>query len=471
MTSPNNPDRPPFSRRDVGVPPATARSPASTKPPSPAADTATRISSYSQPADLARGFGTRTSATTVLDARPILLRRPDSIWARAERARDEIFDAITQLCDREHVDAQVVKSGPFALPAFVRFECWVPVQGPLLTERAAVTISVTAREFHRYDLEYGLEIADRGVVKHHRRLRTFDAAMATELISYLLRRGPKPGYESAKLRELEWQIWRPKNEVDALGRDWVQLGPLALAIIGYSAFQLSVLGLLAIAAAVAWWILLARRPVAVQSSGKPDAEPRILVALDSWQAMVQGLGGDAMLLRDRLVDEIRTNSLPHLRASIEHIWHWGLDGTEEREQIVLGLGRALCFCHVYQYGNDVYVGWDGHVNYGQWVERRIARGWSRQAQRLTDIQTVEQGFQQITEYDVTDLNLLMEWTHNKLTEQVKRLLAERRIDAEIDFTIQRGGRQGLTERRGINEIGETARNAAKKLQRKLTRTG
>jgi hypothetical protein len=86
------------------------------------------------------------------------------------------------------------------------------------------------------------------------------------------------------------------------------------------------------------------------------------------------------------------------------------------------------------------------------------------------VETVESGWQQITEYDVTDVNCLIEWTHTKLVQLVKRLMEERNIDQEIDFTILRGERQDLTKSRD-RETGEGIQEAARRVTRKLVRLG
>jgi hypothetical protein len=50
------------------------------------------------------------------------------------------------------------------------------------------------------------------------------------------------------------------------------------------------------------------------------------------------------------------------------------------------------------------------------------------------------------EYDVTDTNCLIERIHSAVTKVLKRLLAERKIDQEIDFQIIRGERQTIAGR-------------------------
>ena len=52
--------------------------------------------------------------------------------------------------------------------------------------------------------------------------------------------------------------------------------------------------------------------------------------------------------------------------------------------------------------------------------------------------------QATTEYDLVDLNCLLEWTHAQVTKVLKQYLDERQIDQEIDFQIIRGDRQNAT---------------------------
>jgi hypothetical protein len=200
---------------------------------------------------------------------------------------------------------------------------------------------------------------------------------------------------------------------------------------------------LVIAGAIARW-RLRRRHACVQTDGKPADEPRVLLRVDSWQTVVFGLGADHELVRKRFLEALDTPPSHHFRSHVEQVWHWGLDGKEEREQIVLRLGRAIAFCQIYEYGSDLYVGWDGHLNTGQWVEKTITRGVDRRSGLPVAVAAVEPGTQPATEYDLMDLNCLMEWTHAQFVRLVKQRLAERNVDQEIDFQILRGERQNLT---------------------------
>lgn len=435
------------------------------------------------PGPVARGGTPVASGTPALghnlliDMQPILPRTPESLWGRAERERDALYQAMQDACARCGADALVIKSGPFVQPAWVKFECWVPCDGKSLTERASGVIRIEPKPFHRFEFIYTVEVQDRGRTWTQTGLMGFGAADVTALVAWLLRHGPKPRFGHLQLRRFGWELWKPINKVQALGTDWPGLLPVVPLVVAIPLFasEAAGLGVVLILVAVVGWVLLARRQTLVRSAGRPAGEPRELVRVDSWQTVVSGLGPDAPLLRDRFVQVLRHGPRREFRAKMERIWHWGLDGKEEREQLVLSLGRGMFFLQMYAYDKELYVGWDAHLNVGQWVEKTLAKGTDKASGRLALINTVEPGVQRVTEYDVTDLSCLIEWAHAKLTAEVKHLMEERKIDQEVDFKILRGERQKLTEAgRPEGGIGGKIRGAGKVLSNAmgtLRRTG
>jgi hypothetical protein len=139
----------------------------------------------------------------------------------------------------------------------------------------------------------------------------------------------------------------------------------------------------------------------------------------------------------------------------------------ERTQIVLTLRRAWVFCQIYAYDAELYVGWDAHLNSGQWVEKTVATGLDKATGDLTNVNTVESGWQPLSEYDLIDLNCLSEWIHARLVQLVQRLMDEREIDQEIDFKIIRGDRASAT--RSDGEQQPAARGARAAVGRGLKR--
>src|SRR5437763_982421 len=77
-----------------------------------------------------------SSAPQPIDARPILHRTEDNIWVRTSQIRDQLYEAMSQVCAAEGIEALVLKSGPFVHPASVRFEAWMPAGSSTeITER------------------------------------------------------------------------------------------------------------------------------------------------------------------------------------------------------------------------------------------------------------------------------------------------------------------------------------------------
>ena len=387
------------------------------------------------------------------DVRPILQRRADSIWARVEQARDSLCAAMERSCRDAGFRPLVIKSGPYVQPAWVKLESWVPEENgataggvSLITQRRSAVLTIRAREFHRYELEYTLELEEGGRKKAGVRLHAFGDDHADQLARFVLLGGPRPRFHELRLRRAVVELWRPANKADVLRRDWAMLGAWSSVIVGFLTLSIGIGVLLLLGGAFALHRLRQRNCV-VRSSGKPDAEPRVLHRVDSWQAVISGLGDAADDLRDRFQAIVGQTPMSGLRCRVEKIWYWGLDGTVEREQIVLSLRRAIVFCQIHRYDDELYVGWDGHLNSGQWVEKTTAQGLDRGTGVPTQVKTVEPGHQALNQYDITDLNCLMELVHAKLVKLVKDLMDERRIDQEIDFTILRGERQSSTEGR------------------------
>lgn len=383
------------------------------------------------------------------DIQPVLEQKADSIWTRVDQARDDLCDALHRACGAEGFDALVIKSDPFVYPAWVKLECWTPKdrkKGHKVTEREHALVTIEAKEFHRYNLEYKVEVYGRGWMKTYPRLREFGPKNAGELAHFLLSHSRRPRF-AKQLRQKPSQIWKPRNKVDVLRTDWLKVALAALAALGLFAISMRVasLGLLFLVGAGGAFVRLRRRRAVVLTSEQPEAEPRLLRLVDSWQAVIPRLGNDAQLLRERFLTVLKKPPMTGFQFRIERIWYWGLDGKVEREQIVLILGRALVFCQIYEYDQELYVGWGSHLNNRQWFERTVGTGIHKETGVFTQVNTLRPGFQPLTGSDLNDLNCLSEWAHSKLVQLVQHLMEERGIDEEIDFKIIRGERQGLTD--------------------------
>lgn len=406
---------------------------------------------------------------TMENVLPILRRSEDTIWAQVEAKRDELFAALQAACRDEGYEALVIKSGPFIQPAWVKVECWIPsADDGKSTRRAWAVIKIHAREFYEHPMEYSVDFHDRGWSRSFTRLVGLDTIDAEMVARFVLGRSKAPSLVPKKVRSFRWQVWRPRNKLNVLAPDWLKVGNLIALVLALALIaSAQPAGFLLLLASITAMVELSRRRADVVSSGKPRAEPRQLHRVDSWQVVISGLGGQSALLRTRLLDQLATPPMEGLEARVENIWDWGLDGIVERDQMVMTLRRASVFCQIYAYGDELYVGWDAHLNSAQWVEKRVAAGVDKHTRKLMRVNSVERGNQPLTEYDVIDVNCLAEWTHARLVQLVKRLMAERKIDQEVDFQIIRGDRPKTGEtqktresiREGIGQLSRLVRTS------------
>lgn len=181
------------------------------------------------------------------------------------------------------------------------------------------------------------------------------------------------------------------------------------------------------------------------TSGKPLSEPRNLKLIDSWQTIIFDIGSQGQKIRDDLLNTLKTALMQGANLQEENIWHWGLDGKVEKSQIVLMYNRGMAFLHIHPYGNDLYVGWETHINFGQWVEHDVASGRDKSTGAIVTLKSITPGWQGVNEYDVQDAISLGEWCHAQLVKTVKLIMKENKLDQEIDFKIIREERSGLTQ--------------------------
>ena len=392
-----------------------------------------------------------------LNAVPEIERNSTNIVSKMEAERDRIYDALVAACAAENVDGMVLKSHPLSPTVWVSCECWVPHQRDnRLRERVSTALTIRGREYHRFEYEIDIEIRRGNETQKHLSVISFPAEAAHTLIRYLLHR--RNTCEFHRCRTAPLQLWLPKNKIKrpsdpleiAAGVMWV-LGFATIALQGIGVVFLLIGGGLSIA------IHYQRKKLYVVSTGKPPEEPRKLLRMDSWQTLVNDLGADAIRVKSEIPLALRSAQRDGARLSDEKIWYRGVDGKEEREQLVVTFRRAIAFIHVYAYGNDLYVGWDAHVNGGTWIETRIGFGVDPQTKARCQLNSIAAGWHTPNEYDVNDAETLIERVHSAVTQIVKRVIAEHKIDQDIDFQILRGGRQDIIGHADIAEAKSKSR--------------
>ena len=398
-------------------------------------------------------IGARTPGATI-EGLPFVPRNSTNVLSRLEMVRDRIYDDFSAASEQLGVQAMVLKSPPFNPTVWVSWECWAPHErAGGLVERSSVVVTIRPRELHRFEHEIDVVLHKGHVEKTYRSVIEFTASSAREVVEYLLDpRTSRPLLVFKRCRSAPWELWLPANPLTGLEPEpwW---GPALViggaALVGAFMFGWGALLLVSffpLARRAFQEIRVRQGRVYVISTGKPVQEPRNLQRMDSWQTLIVGLGGEAEDAKERLRAALVENGQEGATLTEERIWYRGVDGKQEREQVVVTFRRAIAFVHVHPYGKDLYVGWDAHVNAGTWVEKLVDVGRDPRSRELCQVNAIQAGWHVPNEYDIADANCLIEWVHSAATRVLKRMLAEHRIDQEIDFQILRGERQGIAGR-------------------------
>lgn len=407
---------------------------------------------------------------SLIDAKPYLPRNSDNPISLAEEVRDELYAQLQSCCEGVGIHAMVAKSPPFSPTVWVRVEIWRRTgQQAQVTGRSWALITITPKPFHRLPQEYTLqyEVCGRGkTIGPVVPLRPDDLR---ELVLYLSGGTARPALQLDRIRQAPLQFWRFHNKIDRVRTDYL---PHVSAYLAFGAVMAGVVrfwwaaGLLALAAAVGFFYLR-REPALILSTGRPAQEPRSLIRVDSWQTVLRGLAAQEPQFRAELVTELQASLPAEASLSSEDIWYWGVDGKEERKQIVIAFRRALAFVQLYAYHNDLFIGWDTHVNGGTWTEQSVVSGIDRETGLSVKANSITSGWHIPNEYDVTDVGYLAEWVHAIVVERVKEAVEVHRISQEIDFKIQREERRSVVGR----DSGTGGAGARGRLASMFKRTG
>ncbi len=405
-----------------------------------------------------------------IDARPIRPESDATLWDSAVARRDEIATAIRSVLAAENVDALVLTSASGNYPPWVTLEAWLPVDSPVLasgteSERVLLEFVIDVKPYaeHRIVTTSRLTRGKRKLVAEAR--PHFHLRDAAEWARHAIGRGPRPSSFTPvvdALKRLLHGMLRifpapHRNRIDRrfrtplpgsaaallalaglymLGLAWLnasspQFDRGELPIIAFAG-----LGIAGLALA---WMLLRRRKRAVYTASQPVVPPRDLGLVDSWHAVVAGLGRDWEDVKRRLVASLAAGKSMGAECRPEIYGYRTPNGYEERERLVISKGQGLVHLHIYPFGDDMFVGWQACLNWARWAETapvatRVADGLE------TQFVEIRPGGYIPNQFDLIDLNSLSEFVHRRLERELKAILKEKAIDQEIDFQIIRGDR-------------------------------
>ena len=189
---------------------------------------------------------------------------------------------------------------------------------------------------------------------------------------------------------------------------------------------------------VSWW-LAARRPQRVAIPSQSLRTPRNEILVDSWHVSVPQAGDDFNKFKPRLFSAISSLD-PNIEINKEMHQKLSPRGFEERERYVLTKGQANLHVHIYQFGHEAFVGWDGYLNFAKWQETEPVSVNIKNGTRV-EHRSLTSGIHVPSEFDLMELNVLTELVHRAIVQEIKTFLKEKNIEADLDFQIIRGDRE------------------------------
>lgn len=349
-----------------------------------------------------------------------------------------------------------------------------------------IVIEINRHDFHRYENTFTITTTKGDKVKVYNDIYQLDESELSQLHQCAIQptKKYKPTY---KLRKVWYQFWRPRNKNKRVRSNRITQSlfiVLIFSIIYVSSkvgiedtidiiiyypkyllsypeiifqwFEISMIWLCAIALLI---LRFFKRPAYILTTGKPSFNPRSLLWLDSWQTNVIGLGDKVNDVGKTIFDKLSNHRA--MSAEVETIGHWGADDWVERKQIVIQHQRAIAFISVQKYDDDLYVAWEVHLNRAAWTEEKVCKGIDKITKKKVQVNQVAFGYQDLTEFDISDGNFLSEYIHESIKKIIKLKMGEYKIDQEIDFSITRESR-----REALNTNSPTSKKSKSSFKRK-----
>ena len=127
------------------------------------------------------------------------------------QARNAIYEAAENKLRGLGINGLALKSAKQVHPCWVKVECWIPFDDPLVTERVSATVTIEPKPFHKFDLEYNLEYDDRGKHKTVPAMFQFGAQEVLKLMEFLLGSGDKVSFGALQLRAIAGSFGNQKT--------------------------------------------------------------------------------------------------------------------------------------------------------------------------------------------------------------------------------------------------------------------
>lgn len=393
-------------------------------------------------------------AIPLIDARPTFGASESSLWDKAREERDRIASLLDTTIRKLGLLVWVRKSKPGEYPIYVLVDNWKPVEvtGDFqTTERSSLKIVIEVDPYKKFPLNY------TATLKRFSKAWTasfweLPNTQIEEIAVYLVKGGRKPTFFNFKLLGLENDlIERARNTSFTIPKVLGWGGAIG-AIVFYtkandaSSYYHSIyndsyfyLAIIFGALSILGIYLANRRPVLYATPSQSLRTPRKEVLVDTWHVCVPDAGIDFGNFEKRIIDAIRVLD-PSIEINKEMHQKLSPRGFQERERHVLTKGQANTHVHIYPFGRDAFVGWDGYLNYAKWQET-LPVSVNVKGGTKVEYRSLVTGIHIPSEFDLMELNVLTELVHRSLVREIKMFLKERKIEADLDFQIIRGDRE------------------------------
>ncbi|CAA6808260.1 MAG: Unknown protein [uncultured Sulfurovum sp.] len=373
--------------------------------------------------------------------RTIPINDKNHILLKVQHKRDEVYRLLEEVAMDMNIVIRLYQS---SIEEEAWVHCYIGNNENLYKSKASsLKIYIKFLPFHIYEVLIDLNLVTSNNIKEFKNIVFFDKDDIKEILKIMTSDDGKIKFNA--------QCSNSIRHINSLQKEYVKKTYHILNFFPFSIFYFI------------YRLMIVKTPLCKVTVGKPAYEPRVLVQLDSWQTVIM----DMFSIKDELVKELtlKINSLnikeENLKVKKEIIDYWGVNGKEEREQLVCIFNRSYVFIHVYPYGNDLYIGWTANLNYGVWEEYKVASGYTNGYIKNIGLYSIEAAWKEVNEYDVNDMSFLLEIVHSNISQILKRIMKEREIDQEIDFSIVRESRTDALKAEKPKE--EKSKNKFKRL--------
>lgn len=409
-----------------------------------------------------------------VNARPEIRASDQTHWSRAAELRDQFHESMRTTLAEEGLEGRVTRSSNGVYPVWARMEAWLPVEddSPSVDPRirCSTLVNINVLPFNEHVLTFTAAANDgRQTIQVYNRPQ-FSTQDVGEWVRFAVGRRSKPSNYKPVADAVATMFLtfipfaRPlhSNRIDRAYRNFLPISlPLIFLLVG---------GLLAVSGGIdlaqpSWdqsgagegmlligavllgvaILLYKRRRTIISVADRPRIPPRELLLVDSWHAVVPSLGPRIDEVKSRVsarLSEARSN---RILVEDEIYGFESPSGYEERERFIVSIGQGVAHVHVYRFGEDVFVGWDSYLNWAKWGETGAVTSKAG-AGKITEYRALKERLYIPNQFDLIDLNSLSEVVHRVISDELKALMKESKIDQEIDFQIIRGDRDNALDR-------------------------